>query len=144
MAKVAELEAAQARIAEFERAQGMREEEVRVLRDRVAKANDRAAVAEAGQKETLLEFDDLKAKLAASEAENARMRGYIQRVQEDDVVREPLIDTGDPDGEMTKVPKRTPTTFFAGGSYAPQEGSSLYTENRTRPRKHWVNYGRRG
>lgn len=63
------------------------------------------------EKQTRKQFDDLKLLLATTESENARMRGYIARVQEDDVVREDLIPIGDPEGQMQLTAKRKPTNF---------------------------------
>jgi hypothetical protein len=56
-------------------------------------------------------LDEVKERLAFAERENQRMRGYLERVQEDDVVREELIATGEPDGGQRLVPKRKPTIF---------------------------------
>lgn len=91
------------------------------------------------------QFDDLKERLSNSESENQRMRGYISRVQEDDVVREELVATGDPDGEKVLVPKRKPTQFNQ-----PNQSSNTgeFDENftyrtdgeRRRKPKHWVTY----
>lgn len=57
------------------------------------------------------DFADLKARLLAAELVNAEMRGYITRLQEDDVVREELVTTGDPNGQQRMVPKRKHRTF---------------------------------
>jgi hypothetical protein len=46
------------------------------------------------------------------------MRGYLKRVQEDDVVREELVPIGDPQGEQQLVPKRKPTPFMAPTPYS--------------------------
>lgn len=114
------------------KAHGESDQERRELRDR----------ARAQRAET----DDLKERLAAAEAENARMRGYIARVQEDDVVREDLVPIGDPAGEQQLVPKRKPTPFQAPLPYSTFSGGdvggamSSYRE-RDRPKpKHWVTY----
>lgn len=91
------------------------------------------------------EHNDLKERLAAAELENARLRGYIARVQEDDVVREELVKVGDPEGEQHLVPKRKPTVFNAPDQYAsaPAEPGDQYRphwEIQQRPRRHWVTY----
>ncbi|NWG25672.1 MAG: hypothetical protein HXY30_14870 [Pseudorhodoplanes sp.] len=59
-------------------------------------------------------IDTLKTRLADAEFQNARMRGYIEREQEDDVVREELLTVTDamgPPGATTLVPKRKPARF---------------------------------
>lgn len=90
-------------------------------------------------------LDDVKQRLAFSEAEVQRMGGYISRVQEDDVVREPLIQVGEPDGEQQLVPKRKPTRFAELRSISHGGGAMMatasYDDGRDRkPRRHWVNY----
>lgn len=100
------------------------------------------------EKQTRAEIDDLKVRLANAESECQRMRGYIDRVQEDDVVREDLIATGDPAGEQRLVPKRRPTTFCARSEYSKSgldigDDTGVYSPYRDRDRpkpKHWVTY----
>lgn len=90
-------------------------------------------------------IDDLKERLAVAEAENERMRGYISRVQEDDIVREELVGTGDPNGEQILVPKRKHDKFSSPDSYNPMAGHTVmgyddgFGRNRPKP-KHWVTY----
>jgi hypothetical protein len=102
--------------------------------------------ATAREKATNDQFADLKERLATAEAENQRMRGYIARVQEDDVVREDLVKVGDPEGEHQLVPKRKPTTFHPPNAFAGYDGGSAASsirgmiEGRARKPKHWVNY----
>lgn len=117
-----------------------------------AAAADRRLLKDAREreKETRAQFDDLKARLVNSELENARMRGYIARLQEDDVVREPLVQVGDVDGEQRLVPKRKPTVFREppvvsdlGDSDRVMTGIDRGWEHREiRPgrRQHWVTY----
>jgi chromosome segregation ATPase len=81
------------------------------LRKEVLHERDCKAIAEKNASETRKQFDDLKQRLHAAEMENQRLRGYVARVQEDDVVREELVVTGDPDGERQMVPKRKPMHF---------------------------------
>jgi hypothetical protein len=95
--------------------------------------------------QTRKQFDDLKSRLYDAEMENQRLRGYVQRVQEDDTVREELVATGDPNGEQTMVPKRKSTVFFPPHpttNFADVADSSTYSGySRDRPKpKHWVNY----
>lgn len=113
-----------------------------ISRRKAAECDMRSAIER--EKETRAQFDALKSLLATAEAENQRMRGYIQRVQEDDVVREDLVTVGDPEGEQHFVPKRKPTPFQAPSAYplldTAEGGASVgsYRE-RVRP-KHWVAY----
>lgn len=91
------------------------------------------------------QFDDLKERLSNSESENQRMRGYISRVQEDDVVREELVTTGDLEGEKHLVPKRKPTSFVEPRAYSntgETDGAYLrgYNDEPRRKSKHWVTY----
>jgi hypothetical protein len=94
-------------------------------------------------------LDEVKERLAFAEAELQRAGGYIQRVQEDDVVREPLVETGDPEGEKQLVPKRKPTHFAMMSAARPMEqvnfesGGMMFRDCATeRPakRRHWVTY----
>lgn len=90
--------------------------------------------------EKINQFNDLKTRLAQSEMENARLRGYIQRVQEDDVVREELVTTGDPEGQRQLVPKRKSTVFTQPDQFMHSRDEGLYSY-RDRPQpKHWVTY----
>lgn len=93
--------------------------------------------------ETRAQFDDLKKRLHESEMENQRLRGYIERVQEDDIVREELILTGDPEGECRQVPKRKSAIFAQPRQYTDFDSgqSSVYSGYRDRPKpKHWIEY----
>ena len=98
-----------------------------------------------GGKDLRTNLDDVKQRLAFAEAERQRMHGYIQRVQEDDVVREELVTVGEPDGEQRQVPKRKPTPF-CGRTPVPSEyredapiNRNAYGERRER-RRHWATY----
>lgn len=83
-------------------------------------------------------IDDLKVKLQKAEAENQRMRGYIERVQEDDIVREDLISVGDPDGQSQLVPKRKQTSFHEP-AFTRQEASNPYYQE-SAPPNFWITY----
>lgn len=88
------------------------------------------------------QITDLKERLVNAESENQRMRGYIQRVQEDDVVREETVTIGDPNGEQQMVPKRKHQMFATPNSYSDagmeQSGYDRYRDQRKS--KHWVTY----
>jgi hypothetical protein len=114
--------------------------------DRDAERTARYA-AEKDAKEVRQQFADLKERLANAESANQYMRGYIARLQEDDVVREDLVATGDPDGEQVMRPKRKHTSFMRPEDYRSFEDRNLmgYVEqirhDRDRPKpKHWVTY----
>lgn len=91
------------------------------------------------------QFDDLKERLMNAELENQRMRGYIQRVQEDDVVREDLVTTGNDEGESQLVPKRKFVRFSEPNNATDfdRSGNALFDayirKDRPKP-KHWVTY----
>lgn len=95
------------------------------------------------EKATRAQFDDLKQRLALAESLNQRMRGYIDRVQEDDVVREDLIKVGDPDGPEQLVPKRKPTHFSEPSPFGEAgctQATDGYMRRERKPPKHWVTY----
>lgn len=99
---------------------------------------------EEAQKAARKDLDELKHRLAIAESESQRMRGYISRVHEDDVVREELVPIGDPAGEHQLVPKRKLTPFTAPDPYSRSATDacgymSVDRPNRPRPR-HWVTY----
>lgn len=86
------------------------------------------------------QFADLKKRLHNSEMEVARLNGYLSRVREDDVVREDLVTTGDPDGGQRLVPKRKHEHL---GNREPgldaMMGCDSYGNRRDKP-KHWIEY----
>lgn len=132
----------EARIAELEQTLKDEIEAGTCSREQIRK--DLAAAREC-EKRTVAKFDDLKTRLAHAEGEVHRMRGYIQRVQEDDVAREDLVKVGDPEGSHQLVPKRKPT-FFGEREYgginamtATDAFADRYTRDRVPP-KHWVTY----
>jgi hypothetical protein len=121
------------------------EAEIVKLRDELGAEYRGRVAAEAREKETRAQFADLKERLANAEADTQRMRGYIARVQEDDVVREELITIGEPDGEQQKVPKRKPTSFHTPAPYSHsrnfEAGYACNTaSDRDRRPRHWVTY----
>jgi len=113
------------------------------MRQACADENEKRQRAEAREKETRAQFDDLKQRLATAEFENQRMRGYLERVQEDDVVREELIQVGNPDGGHQLVPKRKPTVFhepYQLSQLAMTETAATYHDRQRQNPKHWVTY----
>ena len=125
------------------------ETEIVKLRERLEEVDRVRTLAVANEAATRQQFNDLKSRLAAAEQENARMRGYIARVHEDDVVREELVRIGDPEGAEQLVPKRKPTYFaapaqatdFTADAERSSRGgwSAINATERDRPR-HWVTY----
>jgi hypothetical protein len=106
-----------------------------------SKARDRAYKAEQEVAEVREQFAELKERVANLGVQNAEMRGYIGRVQEDDVVREELIQTGDmAGGDVYLRPKRKHRQFLdIAGGMAGVEAQSIYASERSR-RRHWVTY----
>lgn len=95
------------------------------------------------------DFLEIKQRLLAAELANERLRGYLARVQEDDIVREELVTIGEPDGEQQLKPKRKHTAFpdVAQLSDARTDVSSpamgadrFYRERATQKPRCWVNY----
>lgn len=116
------------------------------FRGKYDSARTEAADTKQFNKQLHAQFADLKERLATAEAETQRMRGYIQRVQEDDTVREELVTIGETGGEQQLVPKRKPTSFnvpsphsntgdlddaYTGGGYGREQ---------RRKSMHWVRY----
>lgn len=109
-----------------------------------------ASAAEAREKETRNQFNDLKWRLHDAEVLNAQLHGYLMRIQEDDVVREELVTVGDPEGEQRMKPKRQHTDFPRFQQHRPDDTPSRQDymryarsaeEERPRKPKHWITYG---
>lgn len=118
-------------------------------RQQLAQALENQRTTEAASNKRLRgEIDDLKERLVAADAANFRLQGYLDRVREDDIVREELVLTGDPQGEQHLVPKRpapmrpigieAATTIVSSSPY--DEGRAFRGTDRPR-RRHWVTYG---
>lgn len=93
----------------------------RVREQRDAMDADRRA-AKKERDETLAQFDELKARLFASEAECNRLRGYVERVQDRDRAQDGVVLAGE----------------TARGE-APARGDCDYAAQRP----HWTGYGQR-
>lgn len=98
-----------------------------------------------------VEHQDLKRRILTLTEDNARMLGYIQRCQEDDVVREELVKTGSEEMGWSLVPIRKPTSFssvLAQSDYNSMRGDGALEEHpydrgemrRALNKKGWVNY----
>lgn len=96
--------------------------------------------AQADAKAALAEHDDLKQRLLNSEIECARLRGYMERVREDDLVADPLVEVEDQNGKRM-VSKRHPTPLYDAGIPGVTYPSTYdeYGRQREKP-KHWVTY----
>lgn len=81
-------------------------------------------------------FADLKERLLNAETELSRLRGYLARVHEDDVVRDGMVEIEDSNGKR-QVPRRQPpfTTTMLDNSMMP---FSAYHDNEKRT--HWTSY----
>lgn len=106
-----------------------------------------------GGHDLLKQFGDLKERLHKAEIENSKLRGYIERVLEDDTANEDLVKVGEPDGAERLVPKRV-STILRGGvgltrydcddieDHIRHSGALMgHMENRPRRPSHWIRYG---
>lgn len=102
------------------------------------KARDEALARETQTRE---HFEDLKQRLLAAETETARLRGYLSRVHEDDIVRDGMIEIEDERGKRT-VPKRQPPMMAVERDHnfdnSMNRNSRLYGE--ARKATHWTSY----
>ena len=76
---------------------------------RLADVTDRLSLRNKQLEEAKAHNAELKERVAHQTVTIATLRGYVERVKEDDVVREELVTTGavgDPCGETQIVPKR--------------------------------------
>lgn len=96
--------------------------------------------AEESAKSTREQFADLKKRLFDSEQECARLRGYVERVREDDAVADPLVEVDDGNGKRM-VSKRYPSNAClpSAGCNAMSANFDNYGNRREKP-KHWVTY----
>jgi hypothetical protein len=97
------------------------------------------------------EHDDLKERLLTLTRENEQMRGYIARVQEDDIVREQLVEEQQGEGNKRLVPKRMHRSFDRSlamgdascvGDMATEERYGFESRSREVARN-WTTYGPR-
>jgi hypothetical protein len=113
-------------------------------RARMYSAEHEMRAAQEREKATRAQFDDLKERLAFLETENARLNGYLERVREDDTVREELVTVGEPGGEQHLVPKRKhapPRQYVQAPTMVMGDGDGAYTNHRRQQKpRHWVTY----
>lgn len=106
-----------------------------------AEEQSRKSMAYAEEKAS--QFNDLKKRLHDSELECSRLKGYMERVREDDNVADPLVEVEDGNGKR-HVSKRWPsngmnnvygsTDLSSNGEYV----SGPYSERKKR--EHWITY----
>lgn len=97
----------------------------------------KAEQAETALRESRSHFADLKERLHNSETELARLRGYLDRVHEDDIVRDGLVEIEDGDGKRM-VPKR-PAPLRTVPHDAGMD-AFLNHSGTQRNRTHWTSY----
>lgn len=99
------------------------------------------------------QMEDLKVRVHTLEIQAAKQAGYIDRVAEDDQVRDGIIEIKESDGTHVR-PRRPPRPsydydfqgekdFYTGGGEPSAYDPSRDQYGRTRPTKrvHWANYG---
>ncbi|GLK72579.1 hypothetical protein KHC23_07655 [Ancylobacter dichloromethanicus] len=116
--------------------QRFQEFEIQIGRTNMArdKAQDAAFKAEKAEAEARGQFADLKRRLHEAELANARLKGYLDRVVEDDTAREePRVIT-----EQRMMPRRPPP--LQRGEFDTVDSRSMCaTDGYGRP-KHWTGY----
>lgn len=134
---------AKAHAAEREKEREAQEQQLADLRECLRTARQECTALGQAVGEHRKAIDDLKQRLQRAEDDNNRMRGYIDRVQEDDVAREELVTIGDPHGQQQLVPKRKPKQFTTPNE--DRRDTALETiyptwRRESEQRKHWVTY----
>lgn len=137
----AELHLRAEQIAQYERTLGNQEETKRTQRNEISILKSR--------------LEELKDKLFHSETENARLSGYLRRVNEDDTVREELVhvqphdDIRSPvsrDLTPVPVPKRSihqighAPAYVINEGYHHIKGARRYGPGEQAPPKSWINW----
>ena len=112
---------------------------------RLADVTDRLSLRNKQLEEAKAHNAELKERVAHQTVTIATLRGYVERVKEDDVVREELVTTGavgDPCGETQIVPKRKHAILPEDYISPPQRTQTGYADHQRErtQRKHWVNY----
>lgn len=106
-----------------------------------AKWRAKAEEAEASLKESREHFADLKRALSNAEAETSRLRGYLDRVHEDDIVRDGMVEIEDENGKRM-VPKRPPPMRSMEVKSRSPDTFTVYDQlsGRQKKRTHWTSY----
>lgn len=107
------------------------------LRKELYAARDERNQAHREVKDVRDNFADLKRRLSEAESELARMRGYMQRVHEDDIVRDGMVEIEDERGKRM-VPKRP----HPMATPMMNDGFDVSYDSYGRPKKstHWTSY----
>jgi chromosome segregation ATPase len=111
------------------------EDEVVRQRERASESRSAQVTAETALKESRTHFADLKERLADSEANLARLSGYIDRVREDDNARDGF-DVVDQTREII-VPRRKPASAMMASSL---DGNPVADRASGQRRRHWTDY----
>lgn len=118
--------------------------EISLLAEKLHRTNKNADAMAVICKEKNEQIAELKMLLRNTELQQAQQEGYITRVREDDVVNEPLVSVGDPEGDRSLVPKRKHLPLVARQyvENTPTVGVGKYSQGAgaARPRKSWINY----
>lgn len=130
--RIKQTDATVERLAKEGAAMQIERDEARATKQDAVDARRRA---ERDAEETLKQFADLKERLFNSEQETARLRGYLERVREDDNVADPLVEVDDQYGKR-QVSKRHPSHPER------HNGGSNYMEHfqGREKSKHWTSY----
>lgn len=115
-----------------------REAEAKSYFSQANEARTRAEAADKALKESRDHFADLKERLSSADAETARLRGYLERVHEDDIVRDGFVEIEDREGKRS-VPKRPPPQqLVMSTNLSPDFTTDEY--GRRKKRVHWTSY----
>jgi hypothetical protein len=121
--------------------------EIDDLRRKLNNANSTVTNMLAANKEKCEQIAELKTLLRNAELQQAQQEGYITRVREDDVVNEPLISVGDPEGDRSLVPKRKHLPLNAmqyvgdeKAGWSSNTDCNTYGGTLPKPRRSWINY----
>ena len=85
------------------------------------------------------QFADLKRRLLEADTEQARLRGYLARVHEDDIVRDGLVEIEDGQGKRM-VPKRPPPMMSASTEHYDQFNTGMNGYGVEKNKTHWTSY----
>lgn len=96
-----------------------------------------AAECQKREKEVHDQFADLKQRLHDNEVELSRLRGYLERVHEDDIVSDGFVEIEDEQGKRM-VPKRSPPRMIVPGNNFEMPSYDNY--GREKKRTHWTSY----
>ena len=103
-------------------------------REETRRAENLYRTARQSEEEARKQFADLKERLLNAETETARLKGYLERVHEDDIVRDGFVEIEDEKGKR-KVPMRPSHRQ----SFRP-EVNIAYGMDDCQRRTHWTNY----